>query len=150
MEQCLSWEANRFSSSQEIPHILWNPKVHSRVYKSPPSVHILSQINPFHAPPHFLKLNIIFPSTPGSSEWSLSLRFPYQNPVCTSPLPHTCYMPLLHDLIDGIIIGEQYRSLSSSLCNFLHSPVSSSLLRPNILLRRTLCTSIRETRWLTL
>jgi hypothetical protein len=24
---------------------------------------------------------------------SLSLRFPHQNPVHTSPFPHTCYMP---------------------------------------------------------
>jgi hypothetical protein len=31
-------------------------------------------------------------------------------------------------------IGEEYRSLSSSLCSFLHSPVTSSLLGPNILL----------------
>jgi len=36
--------------------------------------------------------NIIIPSTPGSSKWP-SLSFPYQNPVCSSPLPHTCYMP---------------------------------------------------------
>ena len=35
---------------------------------------------------------IIFPSTPGSSKWRLSLRFPYQNPVYASSLPHTCYM----------------------------------------------------------
>ena len=32
------------------------------------------------------------------------------------------------------IFSEEYRSLSSSLCSFLHSPVTSSLLRPNILL----------------
>jgi len=31
-------------------------------------------------------------------------------------------------------LGEQHRSLSSSLCSFLHSPVTSSLLGPNILL----------------
>ena len=40
---------------------------------------------------------------------------------------------ILLDLITRIKFGEQYRSLSSSLCSFLHSPVTSSLLDPNIL-----------------
>jgi hypothetical protein len=30
---------------------------------------------------------------PESPKWSLSLRFPHQNPVYASRLPHTHYMP---------------------------------------------------------
>jgi hypothetical protein len=50
MEQSPSWETNRFSASQEIPHTLWNLKVHYRFHKWPPLISILSQIDPLHAP----------------------------------------------------------------------------------------------------
>jgi len=42
---------------------------------------------------HFLKihLNIILPSMPGFPKLSLSFRFPRQNLVYASPLPHTRY-----------------------------------------------------------
>jgi len=85
-----SWDSNHFSASHEIPCILWNLKVHYCFYKCLPPVPTLSQINPVHDPlSQFLKihLSIILRSTPGSSKWSLSLRFPHKNPVCTFALP---------------------------------------------------------------
>ena len=53
--------------------------------------------------------------------------------LSTTPATSSAYLILL-DFITRKIFGEQYRSFSSSLCNFLHSPVTSSLLAPNILL----------------
>ena len=50
----------------------------------------------FVPPPPFSKIhfNINLPSMPGSSKWFPSLRPPHQNPVCTPPLTHTCYIPV--------------------------------------------------------
>ena len=72
---------------------------------------------------------------PGSPRWSLSLTFPHQNPLYTLPLPHKYHMPshlTLSNLITWIIFGEQYGSLSSSLCSFLHAPVTLPFLDPYI------------------
>ena len=59
-----------------------------------------------------------------------TLYTPLFSPICT-----TCPANLiLLDFITRTILGEAYRSFSSSLCNLLHSPVPLSLLGPNILL----------------
>ena len=136
MVQSPSWEANWFAASQEIPRISRNQKVHYRTHKCPPPVSILGQPNPVHTPTsHRLQIlpNIIHPSTPRLP----SLRFPHQDPMHPLSLPVRATCPahlILLDFITRTILSEEYRSFSSSLCSLLHSPVTSSLLGPNILL----------------
>jgi len=52
-----------------------------------------------------------------------------------SPTRATCSTHFILYFITLTIFGEQYSSLISSLCSYLHSPVISSLLGPNILLK---------------
>ena len=76
------------------------PEIHNPIHKFPPPLPILSQLDPVQAPiKHFPKfhINIILPSTPGSSQCSLSRSFSYRNSAHTSPLPHTyCLSPQSH------------------------------------------------------
>ena len=89
-----------FAVNQEIPRILWNPKVHYRTHEGPPPVPILSKLHPVPtATSNLLKihLNIILPSTSWSPQWSLSLVSPPKPCAHLSLPPYvaTCHADLI-------------------------------------------------------
>jgi hypothetical protein len=58
MELSPSREAANCAATQEFPSVLWTPKVHYRLHKSPPLVPIQSQIDPIPTIPSYLsKIN---------------------------------------------------------------------------------------------
>ena len=131
MKQSPSWEANWFSTSQEISHILCKPNVLYRFHKCPPHASILSQINlsmPLPQPtswrPIFIlssHLRLGLPSGLFPSGFSTKILQAYP----LSPTRATCPAhPILFDLISRIIFGEEVRSGSTSLHSFLHSPAT--------------------------
>lgn len=131
--QLTSW--NRFllknlivvTVSQEIPCLLRSLKVHCHAHKSPPPVPILSQINPIHTLKHnFPKIyfNIIFLFT-------RLLGLP------TSPFPSGIsakifYTFLISPWFDHNNIWWTVQNIELLILQF--SPVTQSLLDPNILL----------------
>ena len=80
MQQSPSWQANQFSASKEIPHILWNLKVQYCIHKCPQPVPVLSQINSVHTPLTHL------PEDPYSTKFHtpFPLLRPYQR-LCPGP-----------------------------------------------------------------
>ena len=108
--QLSPWQASSPSARQEIPHSLWNAKVHCHIHNSPLLIFILSQNDPIHTIPscwrsiphcsliHALVFQVVSP-----------LLFPPPKP-CMHHFPHTppIHLPL--------------------------SPVSSSLLGPSTFL----------------
>jgi hypothetical protein len=118
-----------------------NLEVHDRIHNSPPPNPVLCQVNPHPTPPpptNPLKINSvpILPSTPRSSEWSLSFGLSNQNLVYFSLLSCACHMPHpprspwfdLANAISGVQIMKLPIVQLSPLSRY------SILLGPNILL----------------
>jgi hypothetical protein len=99
MEQIPCWEANSRSAIREIQCLYGIQSFH----KSRPPISVLIQMDPVHTlPPYFLKIhyNIILPSPPRSSKWSLPFRFPDLNTVRIAHLPMRATWPA-HSTIDN-------------------------------------------------
>ena len=148
LEQNISCEANQFAASQKIRHfygtrwfittftsarylsLFWTSSIQSITPHRNSRIYILFLFS-------HLRLGLLSDIFP--SDFSTNTLYT----TLPSPIRATCpaYLILL-DFITRKILGEEYKSLNPSFCSFLHSPVTSSLLGPIILLNTLLSNTL--------
>jgi hypothetical protein len=124
------WEATSCPAIQEFPNILWNPKVHYRVHKSPLLVPILGQISPFHITPSYSLRSILVLSShlrlrvpSGLFPYGFTARTLYAFLFSPMRVTYRSHLTLLHFIIP-IIFYEAckiWRDTFSKSLNYLRS-----------------------------
>ena len=140
MEQSHSWKANSCSASQEIRSKYWDPGGLLQLSREPATCPHPQpdQSNQCPCPTYCRSLLMLFfhlrqclPS--GRLHSSCSNKT-----LCATCSAH----PIVLYLITLIILGEEYRSQSSSLCSFLHFPVTLLLFGSSVFLSTLLLKSL--------
>lgn len=104
--------------------------------------------NPIHSHTIYffqIHFNNILPYMLRSPKWNLSFRIPSQNFVLISHLPQAFYKFCPHHPHQTdhlIILGQHYKLWHSFLSQFIHHPVTSSPLSPNISSAPNTCSSV--------
>jgi hypothetical protein len=138
MELSPSLEAVNCAAPQELPNILWKPKVHYIVHESP--LQALSWVRSIQSKPsHHVRLRSILrllshirlglPSGLFSSGFPINILYAFIYSPIRAKYP--VHLIFLHLLI-LIILGEEYKLWSSSLCSFLQ-PVWSKYSQHSVL-----------------
>jgi hypothetical protein len=127
------WQASSYSTDQEVPYVIRNSEVSPEPVTGQDN---LRQMGPIHTHSfHFLRSVLILSShlCLRLPQQSVSFRVFHQNRIWTHF--HGCQLPvhlIIRDFITLIIFCENYKLLTTSLCNFFHPPVTAALSDPNI------------------
>lgn len=121
---------------QEIPLLLWNPRVNYCIRKKLPFVRILSQTSPLRFVQSYLfeiSSNIILGSTPRFPKWPPFFMLSCQNFVQISRLSHQCYMARPYSkhwfrYLNNIYWRVQFSKLLLNCCKRERSSLNTQVL----------------------
>jgi hypothetical protein len=111
----IPWEANSSSVTQGVLSILWYPKFHNRIHKSPPPFPILSQMNQISTLPFCCFMVLL---TPRYFWWSLSFVQNLCMHFCPMSATWCAHLILLVSII-VMLFSEVYEVINNGNNNII-------------------------------